>query len=190
VISWKGKNGQSFWDIAFQPIGELGSALRIFLNCLAQLGFGLARSGALKMLEYLPPLLASCSGEAHTGWRSAADRQAIGSAARGCAENRFAGCLQPYVGIADDQLHTVQASLHRLCRKSRQCSSCSPSETETPRIRRLPSRFTPLAISTAASWICRRFAPFRTWRPGIGRRRCSAAGCARLPGTVPCGTAR
>ena len=42
----------------------------------------------------------------------------------------------------------------RLCRKSRQCSSCSPSETDAPRIKRLPSRFTPLAIRTAASRIC------------------------------------
>ena len=33
----------------------------------------------------------------------------------------------------------------RLCRKPRQCSSCSFSESDTPRIRRLPSRFTPLA---------------------------------------------
>lgn len=39
VIFREGKNGQTFGDVAFQPIGQFGSPLGVLLNRLAQLGF-------------------------------------------------------------------------------------------------------------------------------------------------------
>jgi hypothetical protein len=169
VISRKRKNGQSFWNVALQPIGKLGSAVRILLNRFAQLGFGL---GSIRGIEYGSDICCHFSLHALARYILTGILLQVELAAlpRYPAEHRFAGCLQTYVGIADESIphrsgpappgfagNPASAALARQAKRTRPGSgACLPGPLHW-----LAARLHPGPVHRAA--------PSRRWHPGTGR---------------------
>jgi len=93
VIFRKGKNGQTFRNVVFQPIGKFGSALGILVDSLGQLGLSL---GSVWRIEDSPDICrrVPLHGLARQILTGVLLQVKLATLPRDTAEHRFASGLQ------------------------------------------------------------------------------------------------
>jgi len=112
VADRESKNSQPFRHIQFQPISQFGVFGLILLDHLVEPILG---SGQVWRMEDIAQFLSHFALQGFTRYvcLDILLQMVLATLPRNTTKNRVSGCLQACMGIADDELHTSQASLHQ-----------------------------------------------------------------------------
>ena len=112
VRSWEGEHRQALWDVLFQPICQSRNRLGILLDGYGQVGF---RRVAVRGVEDGPQVFRHFAAHFLSGHVGASVllQMELTALPGYSAEDGHPSGFQPSVVIADDELHTVQATCYQ-----------------------------------------------------------------------------